>query len=105
MKHKPIILSAAARGDASNTALYYATEAGADIARAFVAELEKAHAKIAEHPSLGSPRYAHELSITGLRSHKFRRFPYMVFYMESADQIKVWRILHTARDMAAWLAD
>jgi toxin ParE1/3/4 len=56
-----------------------------------------------EHPAAGSPRYTHELDLPGLRVWPVRRFPYLVFYVEGAEEIDVWRILHGRRDVPAWL--
>ena len=56
-------------------------------------------------PITGSPRYAHELNLPGLRSWPCKRYPYLVFYVELADSIDVWRVLHTRRDTPRWLHD
>jgi toxin ParE1/3/4 len=40
-----------------------------------------------------------------LRFWGCKRFPYLVFYFESKDQIDVWRVLHDGRDIPAWLRD
>jgi toxin ParE1/3/4 len=31
------------------------------------------------------------------------RFPYLVFYLERADCIDVWRVLHAQRDIPSWM--
>jgi len=33
------------------------------------------------------------------------RYPYLVFYVEHADHIDVWRVLDARRDIPAWLAE
>ena len=66
---------------------------------ALVDSLEDAHRRIGEGPAIGSPRYAHELGLPGLRSWTVRKFPYLVFYVERETEIDVWRILHVARDI------
>jgi toxin ParE1/3/4 len=60
-------------------------------------------AAISGHPGIGSPQYAHELAIPGLRSRKLKRYPYLVFYLERDDHIDVWRVLHAERDIPAWM--
>ncbi len=62
------------------------------------------YAHIARHPGTGSLRYAHELDLAGLRFWPLRRYPYLVFYFPQPDHIDVWRVLHGARDLPAWLA-
>jgi len=52
-----------------------------------------------------SPRYAHALDLPGLRCWPLTRYPYLVFYLQQQDHIDVWRVLHSARDVPAWLAD
>lgn len=75
------------------------------IALRFVDALEQALRHIRKHPATGSPRYAHELDIPGLRCWPLKRFPYLVFYCEHADAIDIWRVLHGRRDIPAWLAE
>lgn len=80
---------------------HYLSEGAA--APAFVAALEKAFRHIASHPRSGSSRFAHELSLPGLRSWPLATFPYLVFYAEREEAIEVWRVLDTHRDIAPWL--
>lgn len=75
-----------------------------DLALKFVDALEQACRHVQKHPGTGSPRYAHELDLPGLRSWPLNRFPYLLFYRESADSIDLWRVLHGQRDIPAWLA-
>jgi toxin ParE1/3/4 len=83
----------------------YAHEAGPDIALGFVDALEAAYRTISEHPGIGSPRYAHELDLPGLHHRRLVRFPWLVFYVEGADHIDVWRVLDARSDIPAWLDD
>lgn len=82
---------------------YYEREADTPVALGFVDALERACAHVGRHPGTGSPRYAHALDLPGLRSWPPARYPYIVFYMERADHIDVWRVLHERRDIPAWL--
>ena len=50
-------------------------------------------------------QYAHELNLPGLRFWPLKRFPYLVFYVEHASHIDVWRVLHGKRDIPVWLQD
>jgi toxin ParE1/3/4 len=52
-------------------------------------------------PATGAPRYAHALNLPGLRSWPLKRHPYLVFYVQRADPIDVWRVLHGSRDIPA----
>jgi toxin ParE1/3/4 len=67
--------------------------------------LEQAYTHISRHPASGSPRYAHELNLPGLRSWPLTRYPYLVIYVERADHIDVWRALHGHRDIPAWMQE
>ncbi len=58
-----------------------------------------------EHPASGSPRYARELDLPGLRSWVVSGFPYLVFCVERGADIDVWRVLHTARHIPACLQE
>lgn len=69
----------------------------------FVASLQTAYTHIGKHPATGLPRYAHELDLPGLRSWPLSKYPYLVFYVEHANRIDVWRVLHMKRDIPAWM--
>lgn len=80
-------------------------EAGEAVALGFIDALEHAWMHIGLHPATGSPRYAHELNLPGLRAWPMTRYPYLVFYLERADRIDVWRVLHAQRDIPAWMRE
>lgn len=84
---------------------YYSSEAGAEIAVCFVDALDRAYTLIGERPAAGSPRWAHDLNLPGLRTIRLKDFPWLVFYIERETMIDVWRVLHTKRDLPAWFAD
>lgn len=65
--------------------------------------LEQAYVHISKHGATGSPRYAHELNLPGLRFWPLTRYPYLIFYAEQHDHIDVWRVLHAQRDIPAWM--
>jgi toxin ParE1/3/4 len=52
---------------------------------------------------MGSPRYAYELGLEGVRAWPLRRFPYLIFYIEKPDALDVWRVLHGQRDIPSWM--
>lgn len=56
---------------------------------------------MADHPAIGSSRLATEAGIPTARSIALQHFPYVAFYLESADVIRVIRVLHTRRDLFA----
>jgi toxin ParE1/3/4 len=102
---KPVRLREAARRDVEAAVDYYVREAGADVAVGFVDALQAAYRSITDHPAAGSPRYANELALPGLRSRILKRYPYLVFYVEYADHIDVWRVLHAHRDIPVWMRE
>jgi len=71
----------------------------------FIDALEQAYAHIGRHPATGSPRYAHELNLPGLRSWPLTRFPYLIFYVEHPGHLDVWRVLHGQRDIPVWMQE
>ena len=101
---KPLVRRARADADVAEAIDYYLAESPA-VALRFVDALEAAYQHIRRAPTTGSPRYAHELNLPGLRSWPCKRYPYLVFYVERADSIDVWRVLHTRRDIPRWLHD
>lgn len=84
---------------------YYLSEANDRAALGFIDALERAYRHISRHPSSGSSRYPTELNLPGLRAWPLRRFPHIVFYVETSDCIDVWRVLHGARDIPAWMRE
>ena len=105
MKNKHIIPREQANRDVDDAVAYYLNEAAESVALGFIDALEQAYAHIARHPGTGSPRYAHELNLPGLRTWSLTRYPYLVFYLERPDRIDVWRVLHSQRDIPAWMQE
>jgi toxin ParE1/3/4 len=105
MNRKPVIPRALARRDVDAAIDYYIDEAGPAIAARFIDALEAAYRRIGEHPASGSPRYAHELALPGLRTLLLKGFPWLVFYVVREDHVDVWRVLHSHRDIPASLQD
>jgi toxin ParE1/3/4 len=103
VKLKPIIPRELANRDVNDAIDHFFAEGGEKAALGFVDELEQAYAHISRHPASGSPRYAHELNLPGLRSWPLKRYPHMIFYLERNDHIDVWRVLHGKRDIPARL--
>ncbi len=103
MSLKPVVPRAAANRDVRDALSYYAAEAHQEVALGFIEALEEAFAHIGRSPSSGSPRYAHELNLPGLRSWQLKRYPYIVFFIERVDHVDVWRVLHAERDIPGWL--
>ncbi|MCG6895848.1 MAG: type II toxin-antitoxin system RelE/ParE family toxin [Thiocapsa sp.] len=103
MKVKPVVPREQAHRDVEEAVAHYLTEDAGPAALGFIDALEKAYSQISRHPATGSPRYAHELNLPGLRSWPLTRYPYLVFYVEHPDQIDVWRVLYGQRDIPAWM--
>jgi toxin ParE1/3/4 len=99
MSAKQVVPREAAHQDVETALEHYLKEAGSAVAMNFIDQLEKAYVHIARHPATGSPRYAQELNLPGLRSWAVTGFPHLVFYVETENQIDVWRVLHERRDL------
>ena len=67
--------------------------------------VEAAAKRISRNPSLGSLRFAYELSVPDLRVVSVGKFPYLLFYLERETSVDVWRLLHTSRDIPASLQE
>ena len=105
MDAKPVVPREQARRDVEDAIAHYLDEGSASAALGFIDALERAFTRIGRHPAIGSPRYAHELSLPGLRAWPLTRHPYLVFYVERPDRIDVWRVLHGRRDIPAWMQE
>lgn len=103
MKVKPVVARELANHDIDAIIAYYLGESAEQAAYGFIDALEDAYAHIGRHPATGSPRYAHELNLPGLRFWPLTRYPHLVFYVERPDHIDVWRVLHGMRDIPHWM--
>ena len=103
MKSKPVIPRELANRDVDAALNYYLGDGGDQAGLGFIEALEQACAHLSRHPAAGSPRYAHELNLPGLRFWPLTKYPHLVSYVECADRIDVWRVLHRERDIPAWL--
>lgn len=101
----PVIPRRLATQDLRDAAAHYAGEVDPATARRFIDAVEEAFALIARQPGIGSPRYAVELDLPGLRARLVERFPYLIFYFQHTDHIDVLRILHAGRDIPTSLQD
>lgn len=100
-----VVLRERARLDVEAAVDWYRDEADEKVALRFVDALESALVHVGRHPDYGSARYSLELGIPGLRCWQLERFPYLVFYVERADHVDVWRVLHGHRDIPSWMHD
>lgn len=105
MSASSLTLREAARRDISEAVGFYAREAGEDVALAFIDELERVFGQLRRHPEAGSPRYAQELDLPGLRHWVLHAYPYLIFYIPRRDRIDVWRVLHAERDIPEWMRE
>jgi toxin ParE1/3/4 len=104
VKVKPVVPREQAERDVDEAISHHVQEGGADLALRFIDALEAAMRHVGTHPATGSPRYATELNLPGLRGWPLKRFPYLIFYAERTDHVDVWRLLHVKRDIPAWLS-
>lgn len=105
MTLRAVIPRERATRDVDEAVDFYLQTAGETIALAFIDELERTYAHLARHPASGTSRFAYELGLPGLRAWTMTRHPFVVFYVERADRIDIWRVLHGARDIPNWLRD
>ena len=105
MKGKAVVPREQAIRDVDEAIAHYLGEDAAHAALGFIDALERAYTHIGRNPATGSPRYAHELNLPGLRVWPLNRYPHNVFYVERPDHIDVWRVLHGQRDVPAWMSE
>lgn len=105
MKSTPVVPREQARRDVEDAISFYLQEGAELAALGFIDAVENAYGHIGGHPGTGSPRLGHELNLPGLRAWPLVRYPYLVFYVEQPDHVDVWRVLHSRRDIAAWMRD
>jgi toxin ParE1/3/4 len=102
---KPVIPRERANRDVEEAVAYYLEQNALEAALGFIDALQQAYTHVGRHPAAGSPRYAHELNLPGLRSWPLKRYPQQMFYVEQADHVDVWRVLNGQRDIPASLRE
>ena len=105
MKRKLVIPRQQAEQDVDDIVAHYVAENAQDAALGFIDELERAYDHIGHYSASGSPRYAHELNLPGVRYWSLKTYPYLIFYFDKSDCIDVWRVLHAERDIPSWMRD
>jgi toxin ParE1/3/4 len=105
VKAKPVIPREQANRDVEDVIAYYLSNDAEQAALGFIDALQLAYAHIGRHPATGSPRYGHELNLSGLRTWQLARYPYLIFYVERPDHIDIWRVLHGQRDIPTWMQE
>lgn len=100
-----LVTSRRADEDIDGAVTHYLGEAGAQIAIAFIDDLQLAMGRLATHPSLGSARFEPVTEIPEIRAFPLRSHPHLIIYTHDPDAVRVHRVLHTRRDIAAVLRD
>lgn len=105
MTVKPVVPRRQASRDIDEAIAWYLEQGATPAALGFIDALEAAYAHISRHPASGSPRFAHQLNLADLRCWQLGKYPWVVFYLERGDHIDVWRVLHSQRDIPAWMRE
>jgi toxin ParE1/3/4 len=80
--------------DDLQAALTHYAEIDAELARDFAEEFDLLIERLQMFPRSGRPVE----EVSEVRRGRLRRFPYGVFYRLTADEIRILRVLHAARD-------
>lgn len=105
MTVKPVIPRRLARQDVEEAVQYCEREFGGRAAIGLIDALEDAYENIGRFPAAGSTRYAHALGLPELRSWSLQTHPVVIFYLEHATHIDLWRVLHAQKDIPESLRD
>jgi toxin ParE1/3/4 len=93
-----LVLERHAEDDLTERAAYIARENPA-IAQAFLDAVERALARLADMPGIGSPRAFQHPRLAGIRMWPVPEYPsYLIFYRVAGDVLQVLRILRAAQD-------
>ncbi len=99
---RPVRLRELAATDLEAAGDYYRQQVSEQAALEFIDAVQRCTDRISRSPNVGSLHFAYELAIPTLRAWRLQRFPYVVFYVV-ANEIDVWRILHSRRDLPSAL--
>lgn len=95
---KPVSVQRLAEQDILAAIDYYIDHAP-NVVERFMKAVDRAMFSIGDSPGIGSPTFAEVLDIPGLRYRAIASFPYAVFHQESANDIRVLRVLHHGGDI------
>ena len=99
-----VVVTAAAEEDVRDIADYISSDNGI-AARRLGAEFTLATERIAEFPGTGHPLLESDRTILGTRiSSRFSHYT-MVYRRDDASTVRVLRVIHSARDIQAILAE
>lgn len=91
-----LLLHPAALAELQDATTFYLAHAGAPLARAFIDEFDRVTCLLLANPGLGA-------GLRGdLRQYPLRRFPYLVIYQVSAEQLWVIAVAHQRRAPGYW---
>lgn len=105
MSRRRVVTTRRADEDIEAAVDHHVGEGAVDAALDFITALQAASDLLARHPAIGSTRFATDTGIDELRALAVRTFPYVVFYTDDADAVRVHRLLHASRDMPAHATD
>jgi toxin ParE1/3/4 len=94
-----IVIQPRAASDIEIATKYYLQEASHEVAERFLNEFRYACDLIAEHPNIGSLRFARLLPNKNLRFWSFDRFPFRIFYLINIDTIQIIAVDHERRNL------
>lgn len=97
---RSVRLRALAAADIETTSDYYVDLVSEQTALEFIDAVERGIRRISRSPNVGSLHFAYELALPRVRAWPLQRFPYVVFYVAASDEIDVWRVLHSRRDLS-----
>jgi toxin ParE1/3/4 len=90
---KPVSPSAAARLDMEQAVAHELRNHGKAAALALIDALQLAFAHISHLPASGSSAELHDLDLPGLRSWRLTRHPMRVYYLDTPEELRAWRVL------------
>ena len=82
----------------TESAVFYAREAGTDVGFAFILEYERSLAHLCDHPYLGAPWKSDR------RRFPLQKFPFSIIYYVRGEELRVIAIAHHRRKPAYWIA-
>ena len=98
-RSRSVVTTRRADDDIDAAISFYIEADARDAALAFIDALRGVRDALSAYPTIGSTRWAAELSIPELRDVALDRFPYVIFYSHDADAVRIHRVLHTGRDI------
>jgi toxin ParE1/3/4 len=102
---RSLALNPRADFDIKDVLSHYQAQQAFQAGEAFLSELARCLKFVQTFPKAGSVRLGNEVGRRNIRTWPMNKFPFLLLYKETHDQVDVLRVLHQSSDIPRWIKD